>query len=57
MPELPEVETIRIKLEKYLNNHKILGIQINSPKVFTGNPDNIVNAKIVAVRRFAKVLS
>ncbi len=57
MPELPEVETIRIKLEKYLDNHKILGIQINSPKVFAGNPDNIVGAKIVAIRRFAKVLS
>lgn len=57
MPELPEVETIRLGLEKYLTGHKILGVKINTPSVFTGDSKDIINAKIIGVRRFAKVLS
>ena len=57
MPELPEVETIRLGLEKYLVGHKILAVKLTTPSIFTGNPQAIINAKITTVRRFAKVLS
>lgn len=57
MPELPEVETVRMGLERYLVGHKILRVKLNTPKVFTGEARNLLNAKVVAVRRFAKVLS
>ena len=57
MPELPEVETLRRGLEKYLVGHKILNVEIRHPKIFTGNEKSVVDAKIIKVRRFAKVLS
>jgi len=57
MPELPEVETIRIGLEKYLIGHIIKDVDIKTQKVFSGNKDNFLGSKIIKVRRFAKVLS
>lgn len=57
MPELPEVETIRLGLEKYLIGHRIINVNIISPTLFTGNTKDIIGAKITGVRRFAKVLS
>lgn len=57
MPELPEVETIKLGLRKYLVGHKVEDVQVNAPKIFTGNPKDIAGAKVKSVRRFAKVLS
>lgn len=57
MPELPEVETIKIGLIKYLVGHTITGIEIQGKKVFQADPSRIKGAKILNVRRFAKVLS
>src|SRR3989344_837927 len=57
MPELPEVETIRLQLQKYLIGHKIIGVDVKVSKIFSGNPKDLVGAKIVDIRRFAKVLS
>src|SRR5258705_13919410 len=57
MPELLEVETIKLGLEKYLTGHKILEVKINTQNIFTGGSKEIVNSKIISVRRFAKVLS
>src|SRR5260221_611135 len=57
MPELPEVETIRLGLEKYLVGHKIFDIKVNTPNIFTGSKNEIVNQKVISIRRFAKVLS
>jgi len=56
MPELPEVETIRQGLEKYLVGHKITDVKVNAPKVFSGEPKVLIGGKIKGVRRFAKVL-
>ena len=36
MPELPEVETIRLVLEQYLPGHKIETIHLNRPKMLRG---------------------
>ncbi len=56
MPELPEVETLRIGLTNYLVGHKILGVEVNSKRIFQGGEKEIIGAVIKDVRRFAKVL-
>ncbi len=56
MPELPEVETIRRGLEKYLVGHVIEDVEIRLAKQFSGNPKLIIGTKIISVRRFGKGL-
>lgn len=56
MPELPEVETIRKGLDKYLVGHKITDVELINPKIFTGDPKDIIGAKVIAARRFGKGL-
>lgn len=57
MPELPEVENIRIQLEKYLVGHKVKDVEIRYGKKFEGNPKDIIGGKVVKIRRFGKALS
>lgn len=57
MPELPEVETVRLQLQKYLVGHKIEDVEIKIAKLFAGEKKQVVGAKVQDVRRFAKVLS
>lgn len=57
MPELPEVETIRRGLEKYLLGHKIIGVEVRNHKIFSGNSAELIGKKISAVKRYAKVIS
>ncbi len=56
MPELPEVETIKLGLQKHLVGHKIEDIEIRVPKIFQGNPKNVIGAKVVAIKRIGKGL-
>lgn len=56
MPELPEVETMRMQLEKFLVGSTITKIEIKN-KTYELPVENLINAKIVGVRRFAKVSS
>ena len=56
MPELPEVETVRIQLEDFLVGHTIENVEVKHQKIFEGNSKIIIGAKIKDVRRFAKVL-
>lgn len=56
MPELPEVETIRLGLQRYLVGHKIKSVEIRLPKIFTGNTGDIIGAKALDVKRFGKGL-
>ena len=57
MPELPEVESIKLQLNRFIVGHKIEEIIVNYPKIFVGDVKNIKGAKIEGIRRFAKVLS
>lgn len=57
MPELPEVEAIKLGLNKYLVDHKIVSIDISYPKIFEGKKEDLYNAKFVKARRFGKVVS
>ncbi|MFH1832919.1 MAG: bifunctional DNA-formamidopyrimidine glycosylase/DNA-(apurinic or apyrimidinic site) lyase [Candidatus Levyibacteriota bacterium] len=56
MPELPEVETIRLGLQKYLVGHKILDVEVKVPKIFQGNRKNVIGAKVIGVKRIGKGL-
>ncbi len=56
MPELPEVETIRRGLEKYLVGKSISDIEIRYERIFNGEPKDILESEIVGVRRFGKGL-
>ncbi|EKD85792.1 MAG: Formamidopyrimidine-DNA glycosylase [uncultured bacterium] len=56
MPELPEVETIRLGLSKYLVGHKILDVNVKLKRIFTGDPKNIIGAKVEKIERFGKGL-
>lgn len=60
MPELPEVETIRLGLEKLIVGKKILDLQTDTPKQFQPSYEvvkkSVVGAVIKETRRRAKVL-
>ncbi len=56
MPELPEVETIRIKLKNYLEGKRLIGIDIKDNKIIDGDVKKILQHKITDVKRFGKGL-
>lgn len=56
MPELPEVETIRKGIVQKLRGKKIADVEIKVPKMFVGNPRDIIGAKIIDAKRVAKIL-
>ena len=56
MPELPEVETIRRGLDKYLKNKTIKEVKILDPKLIQGDVKNVINATIEKVERYGKGL-
>ncbi|MGI5825882.1 MAG: bifunctional DNA-formamidopyrimidine glycosylase/DNA-(apurinic or apyrimidinic site) lyase [Patescibacteria group bacterium] len=55
MPELPEVETIRLQLDQFLKGLTIVDIQILSPKNFLGKPADILGKKVLHAKRRAKI--
>src|SRR5690242_1547140 len=56
MPELPEVETMRTQLEKFLVGSTISKVEVRT-KIYELPIDKLINSQIVNVRRFAKVSS
>jgi len=60
MPELPEVETVRIGLQRLLPGKTIATVDFDWPKGFPNTPADVehflIGAKIVRVQRRAKVL-
>lgn len=56
MPELPEVETIKLQLEKFLEGKKIIGVEIKTAKSFPDDKKKVLGARITGTRRFGKVL-
>ena len=56
IPELPEVETIRLGLEKLLVGHKILNVEILTAKTFQGDKKNVIGAKVIEIDRIGKGL-
>lgn len=56
MPELPEVETIRRRLSERVIGKKIRSIEVLRTKSFVGEPDQLIDQTIQAVKRRAKIL-
>ena len=60
MPELPEVETVRIGLSRLIVGKTVAGVEHDTPKSFPNVPEDVaeflVGAKIMGVERRAKVL-
>jgi formamidopyrimidine-DNA glycosylase len=60
MPELPEVETVRLGLAKLLPGRVIVGVENDWPKSFPNNPDDVerylIGAKVSQVGRRGKAL-
>jgi len=55
MPELPEVETMRLQLEKFLVGHKVTDIKILDTRILSGDVKKLIGGKVVGTRRFGKV--
>ena len=55
MPELPEVETMKLQLAKYLVGHTILDTKILDTRILSGDTKRLVGGKIIGTRRFGKV--
>lgn len=56
MPELPEVETIKIGLQKKIINLQIKTIEIINKKTLHGNVKDVIGGEVVKVWRAAKML-
>lgn len=56
MPELPEVETIRRGLEKFILGQKIIEVQVFSDKSFVGPSELVTGQKIIKLHRRGKAL-
>ncbi len=56
MPELPEVESIKLQLAKLLKGHEILSVKVNTPKVVEGDTTVLVGGAFKTARRFGKVV-
>ena len=57
MPELPEVETVKKELAKRIIGQKIVQVKILEKKQFFGDPELIIDQKIVKLWRRAKILA
>jgi len=56
MPELPEVESVKLQLQKYLVGHKIEKVEIKNNGIFEGDSSKIEGANVIEIRRFGKAL-
>lgn len=56
MPELPEVETVRRGLEKYLVGHVIERVEVINPGPFQGDEKKVEGHKVIEARRSGKGL-
>jgi formamidopyrimidine-DNA glycosylase len=57
MPELPEVEVVRLFLDQHLINKTISNLEIITPKSFIGDPKLVQGQKIIKTSRIGKQLS
>ena len=56
MPELPEIETIKLQLQKHIVGQTIRRLEKLHSKSVQGNPENVVGKKITGIRRLGKML-
>ena len=56
MPELPEVETIKLGLKKRIIGKKITDIIIENKKSFQGDSKDVISSSIIDIERRAKLI-
>lgn len=56
MPELPEVETLRLQFSRLIIGKTIKFIDVFNPKSFIGDSHIVIGKTINGIRRFAKIL-
>ncbi|MDO8488259.1 MAG: bifunctional DNA-formamidopyrimidine glycosylase/DNA-(apurinic or apyrimidinic site) lyase [bacterium] len=56
MPELPEIETVRLQLTKVLPGRRVEWVKVLNSKIVEGDLKKIVGLKVEDIRRRAKVL-
>lgn len=56
MPELPEIETVKLQLGKVLVGHKLEEIKLLSYKTVKGKIDKLVDKTVMGTERLGKVL-
>ncbi len=60
MPELPEVEVVRLGLQQFLPNQSVISVTSDWPKSFPVDKDHVrdylINAQILSVERRGKVI-
>jgi formamidopyrimidine-DNA glycosylase len=56
MPELPEVETLKLGLQKYLVGHRIEAVEVKIPKILQGERSEVVGARVTDIKRVGKGL-
>lgn len=54
MPELPEVETLKLGLQKYVVGKEITSVKVLDPRLLTGDVKDTLGSKIKDVKRYAK---
>ncbi len=57
MPELPEVEVVKLFLEEKLLQKTIVNLEVLNPKSFSGNLKKVKNTQIIKFSRIGKQLS
>ncbi len=57
MPELPEVELLRIGLHTYIHGLTIHAVEVRQPTVFSGHTTSVVGGTVQVIRRYGKMLS
>jgi len=56
MPELPEVELIRLQLQKFLVGHVVERVEVRTASILQGDAKKLEGGEIKDVRRFGKVV-
>ncbi len=56
MPELPEIETVKLQLGRVLPGKTVVRVELKNKKTVQGDERLLEGKKVVAVRRIAKVL-
>ena len=57
MPELPEVETIKLGLQRKIIGLTVKDVEVLSSKSLLGNSKTVPGKKVLEIRRFSKLLS
>ncbi len=55
MPELPEIETLKLQLSPILKGQVIKDVEIRNPKTFYGDKKQIIGQRIINIGRTAKI--